>query len=432
MSLGNTNRRVFLGMPGYGKQTAAAGRALWRASRDMANVCIEYQCGSLLACNFNKLWCTALNMVHRGERIDYFAMLHDDIGAEDFWLDALIEELEAKQLDVLGVVVPIKDTRGLTSIALHRPGDNWNPECRLSMRDVFALPETFTSEDLNGAPLLLNTGCWVAKWNQQWCRQVHFEINDRIVFDRPQNAYRPEVESEDWLFSRMLNDLGLRIGATRKIAVAHRGEMDFLNTHAWGSDAFDHESPQRERLISPVPGAFPHDIDGWLLPTEAAALAEVCRGKRVLEIGSYCGLSTVCIGRAAATVTSVDYFDGRGTPKPRDTRAEFDANIARHGLMHKVRVLHPDDLEQGELPRPEYDVAFIDGAHDYESVRADAIKCLNLLAPGGLLVFHDFRAPMHPGIEQVIDGLLLDGAELLSVHNTLAVVRPPAAVLQES
>src|SRR5687768_1679469 len=106
----NTNtRRIFLGMPGYGKQTASAGPALWLAA-PQSEVIREYSQGSLLACNFNKLWCAALNMVHRGERLDYFAMLHDDIGAEDGWLDKLVAELEANDLDVLGVAVPIKDS----------------------------------------------------------------------------------------------------------------------------------------------------------------------------------------------------------------------------------------------------------------------------------------------------------------------------------
>ena len=253
MADNSTNRRTYLGMPGYGKQTAAAGRALWRASRDMNSVCVEYQAGSLLACNFNKLWCTALTMAHRGERLDYFAMLHDDIGAEDFWLDRLLYELEENQLDVLGVVVPIKDCRGMTSIALHQDGDNWEVDCRLTMRDVFALPETFTGADLDGRQLLLNTGCWVCKWDQEWARQVHFEINDRIVFDKGTNAYRPQNESEDWYFSRLLHELGLKIGATRKIEVVHQGEIEFTNARAWGSEPFDRESPRRRRTTSPVP-----------------------------------------------------------------------------------------------------------------------------------------------------------------------------------
>lgn len=420
----NSKPRIVLGMPGYGKQTSSAGRALWRACRDMSAVTVEYSPGSLLACNFNKLWCTALNMTHAGERVDYFAMLHDDIGCEDFWLDSLISELEAKQLDVLGVVVPIKDTRGLTSIALNHPGDNWNIECRLSMHDVYELPETFTGADLGGKELLLNTGCWVAKWNQEWCRKVHFEINDRIVFDRSSNTYRPEVESEDWFFSRMLNEMGLKIGATRKIAVKHEGDVEFTNTGAWGSHAYDTESHCYKRKTSPVPDAFPREIPGWLTPNEGKALAELARGKRVLEIGSYCGLSTVCMARTATHVTAMDYFDGRGTPQPGDTLPEFHKNIERYGLSGKVVAVHPDD----ELPKSDYDVVFIDGAHEYEAVAADVDKAIRALATAGLLAFHDFKHPSHPGIERVVDDLLLDGGELISTHETLAVVRPPAAI----
>ncbi len=261
MTTAPQDRRIFLGQPGYGKCTAAAARALWQACAPGVHVDRQYAAGSLLACNFNKLWCHALNIVHAGERLDYFAMLHDDIGCEDFWLDTLIDELERNNLDVLGAVVPIKDFRGITSIALHHEGDNWNPECRLSMRDVYRLPETFTSDDLGGAPLLLNTGCWVAKWNQEWCRQVRFEINDRIVFDRVNNCYRPEVESEDWFFSRLLNDLGLRIGATRKIALKHEGDVEFSNTHAWGTHDFDNESQRYPREKSPV--SFDDSADSW-------------------------------------------------------------------------------------------------------------------------------------------------------------------------
>lgn len=428
MSDTKKKRSVFLAMPGYGKQTSAAGRAFWRCcapGTGTVNRC--YQNGSLLACNMNKAWCEALNFVHGGGQLDYFAMLHDDIGAEDFWLDTLIEELEAKKLDVLGVVVPIKDFRGVTSIALHHEGDNWNPECRLTMNDVFQLPETFTQDDVDGMPLLLNTGCWVAKWDQAWARQLHFEINDRIVFNRADNRYVPEVESEDWFFSRMLNELGLRIGATRKIQVRHEGEVEFTNSMPWGSQAYDVDSQVYPRKTSPVPGAFPQEIPGWLTAPEGAALAELARGKRVLEIGSYCGLSTVCMARTAKHVTAVDYFDGRGTPSPKNTRPDFDHNMARYGVASKVATRSPDE----ELPAEAFDVAFIDGAHDRESVAADAARCIPSLKAGGLLAFHDYKQPCHPGIEEAVKELISEGGELISVTDTLAVVRPPARVPQE-
>lgn len=421
---------IVLGMPGYGKQTSAAGRGFWRACRDMSNVSNYYQAGSLLACNFNQLWCYALNLVHQGYPVKYFAMLHDDIGPEDYWLDKLIAELDAEQLDVLGVAVPIKDNRGMTSLALHRAGENWMPHSRLTMHDVYQLPETFTSDDI-GHPLLLNTGCWVCRFDMAWATQVHFEINDRIVFNRAANRYQSQTEPEDWHFSRQLHEIGapgsptdglrkLRIGATRKIAVNHLGEMDFTNTRAWGTQAFDSESTP----ISPVPNAFPLDINGWLTADEAKQLGELAKGERVLEIGSYCGCSTVCLARTARHVTAVDYFDGRATPDPVNTLEEFTANINRYGVADKVEICHPD----AAYPLPEYDLAFIDGAHDYESVKRDIARALDVLADDGLLLFHDYDHPSHPGIRQAIAEL---GGEVLSVHDTLAVVRPPARISLE-
>lgn len=423
-------RNIVLGMPGYGKQTSAAGRAFWLASRE-ANICHHYQHGSLLGSNFNQLWCQALNMCHAGQPVDYFAMLHDDVAPEDYWLDKLIDELDTQRLDVLSVVCPIKDSRGMTSMALDNEHDEWMPFGRLSMHDIYELPETFTSADL-GRPLLLNTGCWVARWDQQWCRTVHFEVRDRIVFNRVVGRYQAQTIPEDWNFSRQLHEIGtgpteglrpLRIGATRKIALRHEGEVEFLNTHPWGRETYDREFC----TVSPVAGAFPYEIPGWLLPAEGRQLAELAAGKRVLEIGSYCGLSTVCMARTAQHVTAVDYFDGRATPSPRDTFAEFSRNMHRYGVADRVIAVRPGT----PLPLEEYDVVYIDGAHDYDAVNADLALALSVLANDGLIAFHDYHHPSHPGVSEAVDDLVSIGGMVMTVTETLAVVRPFARILQE-
>ena len=421
-----SDRRIFLGMPTYGQQTAQAGCGFWRACADMGQVMNAVQHGSLLASNFNQLWASALNIVHQGGRVDYFAMLHDDIGPLDigqdggvFWLDQLIDELEANELDVLGVAVPIKDTRGITSMALHGE-DNWLPHCRLSMQDVYDLPETFTSADL-GRPLLLNTGCWVCKFDFEWAKQVSFTINDRIVYNTAAQRYQSQTEPEDWYFSRLLHELGLKIGATRKIRISHRGCMDFQNMQPWGTHPFDSEAT----TISPVPNAFPRDISGWLHPDEGKALAELARGKRVLEIGSYCGLSTVCMARTAEHVTAVDYFDGRGTPQPQDTRKTFDDNMQRYSVADRVTAASPEDEFIGEC-----DLLFIDGAHDRESVQADIAKYLPFLVGDGLIAFHDYNEPCHPGVTAAVNEFLADGGELVSITEHLAVVKPASIPLE--
>lgn len=157
---------------------------------------------SLLAQCFNGLWCKALNAQAEGKQVDYFAMQHSDVEPCDGWLDLLIDEMESKDLDVLGVAIPIKDNRGITSIAIGEPGDNWRVKCRLSLREIHSLPVTFTSDDIGGQ-LLLNTGLWVCRFDPKWNTQIHFEINDRIVYDSKSKCYRAQVEPEDWFFSRL-------------------------------------------------------------------------------------------------------------------------------------------------------------------------------------------------------------------------------------
>ncbi len=252
MSEGNGDRkRAFLGMPGYGDVSSGAARGFYRASSGTLAVCRDYQEGSLLAANMNKLWCAALNDAHAGNPPDYFAMQHTDIQAEDFWLDTLVEELEAQDLDVLGVVVPIKDSLGLTSTALDRPdGDPWNPLCRLTMAEVYRLPETFTSEDV-GYPLLLNTGLWVCRFAEAWAKDVHFTVNDRILLGGD-GRYGHQVEPEDWFVSRRFHALGLRVGCTRKVAVGHKGPRIHGNQKPWGDWTFDEQALTRS-LIPPPP-----------------------------------------------------------------------------------------------------------------------------------------------------------------------------------
>lgn len=410
-------------MPGYdGRMGGSSAIAFWHlASEGMKNVECIYRGGSLLAANFNRLWCHALNLVHQGQRVDYFAMLHDDIGPEIYWLDKLIDELESRDLDVLSAVVPIKDRRGMTSTAL--AGDTpWIQFSKLSMHDVFQLPETFTAEDV-GRPLLLNTGCWVMRWNQDICRQLKFEIRDRIVFNTALGCYQSHTEPEDWHFSRQCNELGLRIGATRKIKLEHNGAMKFTNDHAWGTDTYDEELMTR----SPVPNAFPHDIKGWLTPEEGARLSELAAGKRVIEIGSYCGRSTVCMARVAEHVTAVDFFDNPTVEFYGDYAEEFDKSVMRHGVASKVTKCRPEDQLDGE-----FDFAFIDGAHDYESVKRDIEKVSAMLTPDALIAFHDYRGGVDPGVDKAVDELLLDGGKLVSITKTLAVVKPPALISQES
>jgi precorrin-6B methylase 2 len=420
-------KSVFLGMPTYGSLTERAARGFFMASRGGLNVHRNMHGSSLLALNFNHVWCWALNA---DPQPDYFAMQHSDVEPEDGWLDALVAEMEAKGLDVLGVAAPIKDQEGKTSIALgHESGDNFRVLTRLTMREVYRLPETFTSDDV-GAPLLINTGLWACRWGE-WCKGIYFTVNDEIAFDESAGRYVPRVESEDWFVSRLFHEAGVRVGCTRKVELGHRGQAVFGNHQPWGTLEFDKYHVERSVLDGREPRDwFPHDVAGWLTEEEGRELARLAEGKAVLEVGSYCGRSTICLAQQAKFVTAVDTFDGRGTAGAGDTLPLFQRNIRRHGAGEKVTVSRGESAAVLPNLPPVYDLVFIDGSHDRDSVLADAMAAQRLLRPGGVIAFHDY-AETDPGVVLAVNELLDVWGVTPRLVGSLAVVRPPAGVFLE-
>lgn len=245
---GDNRKIIYLGMPNTGTMTNGAASGFHRSTRRQDHhVELLTLASSLPTGNMNRLWCHAMNVARNG-RVDFFAMQHSDIEPPEYWLDTAIDELMAHGLDVLGVVAAIKDPRGLTSTAIAHPsGDPWRIQNRLTMSEVYRLPETFTSDDVGG-PVLINTGLWVCKFDMEWAPRVFFTVNDRIMIDRKTGEYIPQIEPEDWFFSRILHELGLRVGCTRKIEVRHRGDIAYGNAEPWGSDPFDRQWSEQSFL----------------------------------------------------------------------------------------------------------------------------------------------------------------------------------------
>lgn len=102
---------------------------------------------------------------------------------------------------------------------------------------------------------------------------------------------------------------------------------------------------------------------------EALILADLAEGKRVLEIGTGLGVSTVALAHKAHSVVTVDPDEW--------VRGNVDAGTA----VHMVASLADTDGP--------FDLAFIDGLHDIESVRRDIEGALRLVKPGGMIAFHD-------------------------------------------
>jgi hypothetical protein len=196
-------------------------------------VIFQESTSSLLAQSFNALLCDAMN--RRDEGITHFLLMHADISpVEGGWIQTMIDEMERTGADVLSAIVPLKDTRGVTSTALDT--DLWTPR-RYTMHEIMALPETFTADNL-----LVNSGLMLVRFQGDWLEDVHFQMRDAILKDED-GKYRAVCESEDWSMSRQLHRLGRKVFATRKIKLHHEGgSQPFPNYSAWGTEKVDSQN----------------------------------------------------------------------------------------------------------------------------------------------------------------------------------------------
>lgn len=136
------------------------------------------------------------------------------------------------------------------------------------------------------------------------------------------------------------------------------------------------------------------NIEGWLTPEEGAVLRQYARGKKVLELGSYCGRSTVCMAEVAELVVSVDHHLGdewtRGAGGRAITEWVFQANIAGlpvvplKGDIEKVRQF---------LPAFYFDLVFIDSGHGVKDVQRDLTIAFEARNDTGIILLHDWNFP---------------------------------------
>jgi predicted O-methyltransferase YrrM len=132
------------------------------------------------------------------------------------------------------------------------------------------------------------------------------------------------------------------------------------------------------------------DVPGWLTDEEGEALYELaraCTGKgAIVEIGSFKGKSTVCLGLGSQAGASVPIY----AIDPHQERfPEFKTNVQRAGIDELVRPLPSlSQLAADDFDEP-IELLFVDGSHEYELVLEDFEKWVPKVVDGGWVVFHD-------------------------------------------
>lgn len=247
-----TRQKIFLCAPLYdGRiEVDACIRLCNQASRNH-DVMSRPNAGSFLTLNMNLLWTAALNL--RSQGVTWFAMLHGDIVPDEWWLDTLIDIAMEREADFVSAVVPLKDGSGRTSCGISDIKNDWNPYTRITQAQLWheEFPETFNRIEAVGGllnmpkgmyveipddrmgPLLANTGASVCRLDGRFNpEKIHFHTKDRII--RVNGVWGAQAQSEDWIFTRELQEMGARVLCTRKVNVVHRGPANFKSNEIWG------------------------------------------------------------------------------------------------------------------------------------------------------------------------------------------------------
>ena len=132
------------------------------------------------------------------------------------------------------------------------------------------------------------------------------------------------------------------------------------------------------------------DVPGWLTDEEGEALYELaraCTGKGVIvEIGSFKGKSTVCLGLGSRAGASVPIY----AVDPHQERfPEFKTNVERAGIAELVRPVPALSQPAADEFHEPVELLFVDGSHEYELVLEDFEKWVPKVVDGGWVAFHD-------------------------------------------
>jgi hypothetical protein len=146
--------------------------------------------------------------------------------------------------------------------------------------------------------------------------------------------------------------------------------------------------------------------------------AQGFQSKRILEIGSYKGSTARLIAENTpedAQIWTLDRDPEHGSAY-RGTPLESRIHRVVGGVSY--------DLLKEHAP---FDLIFVDADHDYASAYRHSVTALNLLAPGGVILWHDYQNKdyLHGGcgVPEALDAVRRTlGRPVVSIEGTMVAI----------
>ena len=147
-----------------------------------------------------------------------------------------------------------------------------------------------------------------------------------------------------------------------------------------------------------------NEIEGWLEDNEGKLLydyAKKCKGHGVIvEIGSWKGKSSIYLAKGAINGNNPEIYTIdphiTSTGEPNGSLEDYKKNMEKAGLSGKItHIVEKSEDAVKNFNKP-VEFIFIDGFHQYESVKLDFEEWSKWVIDDGFIALHDVRSWLGP------------------------------------
>jgi len=130
--------------------------------------------------------------------------------------------------------------------------------------------------------------------------------------------------------------------------------------------------------------------------------------KKMVEVGSFAGDSTIVFAHFIPEVISVDpYIDGYDERDLSSNKENLKIakKIFNLRIQKKENISHINETSEDAsvlFDKRSLDFVYIDACHKYDCVKNDIKFWIPKIKPGMFIGGHDFRNPRHPGVTEAI------------------------------
>jgi predicted O-methyltransferase YrrM len=243
----------------------------------------------------------------------------------------------------------------------------------------------------------------------------------RTSLDRAQQLYEIALNAPRYLASAghqdRLRDLAnfLRFKVSERLPAVYLAEVwpEIAATRVATTMAISHpyELPYGERAI----------LD---------AIVRHIRPRTIVEFGTFTGTTTAVLADAAPASTTIHTIDLPHDVLCRLAGVEIAEMVGREipaAQLESGRIVaHRSDTRAFDYStlRGRVELAYVDASHEYRDVLHDSKRALEILAPGGVIVWDDYQAS-EPGVVRALNRVACHIPVVRINHSRLALYRAP-------